>query len=166
MDSHADTCVLGKNFVALSFTNRYCDVQPFSDSYSSTTNVPIAHGATAWDHPDTGETFILIVNEGLYFGAKMEHSLLNPNQIRHFHNVVQDNPYAPMEDLLRIEVPEDDFILPMQTKGVDILFHSRTPNSYELDNCKYVTLTSEHPWNPHQVQTPYESPINDILIGS
>ena len=46
--------------------------------------VPIVSGATAWDDPVTGQTYILIINEGLYYGNKMDHSLINPNQIRDY----------------------------------------------------------------------------------
>ena len=29
----------------------------------------------------TGQTYFLIINEGLYFGTSMSHSLINPNQL-------------------------------------------------------------------------------------
>ena len=45
-------------------------------------NVPIATCATAYDHAGLQETVILVFHETLYFGSAMEHSLLNPNQIR------------------------------------------------------------------------------------
>ena len=42
-------------------------------------NVPIVTGATAYDDPITGETFILLFHESLYYGKKLDHSLINPN---------------------------------------------------------------------------------------
>jgi hypothetical protein len=58
MDSHADTCVFGKNFVVINYSDRVCDVAPYTDSYDNISNVPIGTGATAWDNPATGEVFI------------------------------------------------------------------------------------------------------------
>ena len=55
--------------------------------------VPIVSGATAWDNPVTGQTYILVINEGLYYGNKMEHSLINPNQIRAYGIPLWDNTY-------------------------------------------------------------------------
>ena len=34
-DSHADTCVLGRNFVVLGYTGRKCDVMPYMENYDS-----------------------------------------------------------------------------------------------------------------------------------
>src|SRR6056300_1481681 len=63
-DSNADTCCLGCNFVVLNFIHRLAEVYPYDDKMPSTT-VPIGSGATAYDCPDTNETIILVVNEGL-----------------------------------------------------------------------------------------------------
>jgi len=72
-DTNADTCCLGSNFIALSHSNRSADVHPYSDEYSPIKNVPIVSGATAYDHPD-GNTYILIFNECVYFGTRMNES--------------------------------------------------------------------------------------------
>ena len=81
LDSHADTCALGRNFIPLSYTGRVCDVSPYNQSYQPEKNVPIITGATAYTCQHTGQTYILIINEGLWLGTKMDHSLLNPNQL-------------------------------------------------------------------------------------
>lgn len=84
-DSNADTC-------CLEYTTRTADVFPYDDSYEPITNVPIVSGATAYTN-DEGETFILVINEDLYYGDKLDHSLINPNQVRHNHIHYWDNPY-------------------------------------------------------------------------
>ena len=53
MDSHADTTVLGKNCVILSYTGRECDVAPYSDQYEPLNGIPVVTGATAWTSPET-----------------------------------------------------------------------------------------------------------------
>jgi hypothetical protein len=92
LDNHADTCCLGRNFVPLYFTGQVCDVSPYSDAYEPQRDVPIAAGATAFTIKESGETVILVVNQGLYFGEQMPCSLINQNQLRHFGIKVNDNP--------------------------------------------------------------------------
>src|SRR6056300_696374 len=147
-DSNADTCCLGCNFVVLNFTQRLAEVYPYDDKMPSTT-VPIVSGATAYDCPDTNETIILVVNEGLYYGRKLDHSLFNPNQIRAYGNPVWDNPFDK-ERPLGMELPEK--FIPFQTKGVKVKFQTRAPTPQELENCKMIDLTSKMSWNPQQVQ--------------
>jgi hypothetical protein len=82
----------------------------------------------------------------------LDHSLINPNQLRHYGVTVQDNPFALT--LLRIASPDDEFRMPMQADGTTIFFDSRTPTNYELDQCPHITLSSRALWNPRYVQFP------------
>ena len=70
VDTNADTCYLGSNFIDFSYFNRSGDAHPYSDEYKPMKNIPIASGATAFNHPD-GNTYILIFNDCLSFGTKM-----------------------------------------------------------------------------------------------
>jgi len=92
LDSHAGTIVFGKNCVVLAFTGRECDVSPYTDTYDSIKSVPIAKAGTAWTSTESGTTFILEFNKGLWMCDKMEHTLVNPNRMRLFGITVQDNP--------------------------------------------------------------------------
>ncbi len=42
LDLHADTVVLGRNCVVLSYTGRECDVSPYSDAYQASKGVPMS----------------------------------------------------------------------------------------------------------------------------
>ena len=148
-DSNADTCCLGKNFIVLSFTNRTADVYPYDESYQPMTNVPIVSGATVVDLED-GSSFILILNESLYYGTKLDHSLINPNQLRHAGVDFWDNPYDPHHEL-SIEVDRGPFI-PLKYEGTKLRFQSRAPTSHELDTLPHVELTSSTPWEPTEIQ--------------
>ena len=130
MDSHADTIVFGKNCVVLAFAGRECDVSPYTDTYDSIKSVPIAKAGTAWTSPELGTTFILVFNEGLWMGDKMEHTLVNPNQMRLFGGTVQDNPVC--ESPLYIMTEDGDFVLPLQMKGTNVMANTRTPTAQEL----------------------------------
>ena len=82
----------------------------------------------------------------------MEHTLVNPNQLRHFCVTVQDNPYRSSP--LYIESMDCDFVLPLLDEGTNILPHTRTPSVEELATCRHIVMTSQHEWNPHIVQFP------------
>ena len=98
IDNHADTCCLGKNFVPLAYTNRVCDVHAFTDQVDTISNIPVVTGASAATLPN-GETVILVVHQGLYFGDDMPHSLINPNQIRANSIPFCDDPTDPNRKL-------------------------------------------------------------------
>ena len=149
LDTHADTCALGRNFVPLSYTGRACDVSPYnSDVYESEKDVPIISGATAYTCQNSGQTYILVIHEGLWLGPKLRHSLLNPNQLRFNGVSVFDNPFD-INTTLSIE--HDDTTIPLKLSGTNIFLDTRTPTQHELDNCPHLHLTCETEWNPHTV---------------
>ena len=150
LDSHADTCVLGQNFIVLNYTSRVTDVYGYSKELGAITDIPIVTGATAVDHPVTGETMILVVNEALWYGSRLDHSLLNPNQLRHYGCVVHDNPYDT-ENPLSISYGTNTLV-DLQTKGTLIYGVTRTPTAYELEHCPRHVITSDNVWSPHDVQ--------------
>jgi hypothetical protein len=61
-------------------------------------NIPIVQAGTAYDDPNTGETIILIINQGLYFGDSLPVTLLNPNQMRMNGLEVDDVPKHFVKD--------------------------------------------------------------------
>lgn len=148
-DTNADTCCLGSNFTVLSYTNRTADVYPYDASYEPVKSVPIVSGATTYHHPN-GDAFILIINEALYYGDKLDHSLINPNQVRHNGIGFWDNPYDSSHEL-GIEIYEKDIMIPMQYDGTKLAFRSSVPTEYELNVLPHIILTSSTQWNPGEV---------------
>lgn len=129
-------------------TTRTADVYPYDESYAPMTNVPIVSGATAWDDED-GTTYILVFNESLYYGSKLHHSLINPNQVRMNGVDFWDNPFDPYHRL-SIEVEGGPFI-PMHYVGTKLQFTTRVPTDAELNDCHHIDMTSKQPWEPQQV---------------
>ena len=76
----------------MSASGQCCDVYGFHDNFKVIEDVTIARVATLI-HNEHRRVHILIVNQELYFGASLDHSLINPNQIRHFRIPVSDNLY-------------------------------------------------------------------------
>ena len=150
LDSHADTCALGSNFIPLSFTGRACDVSPYNaDNYEPERDIPIISGATAYTCQDSGHTYILVVNEGLWFGEKLQNTLLNPNQLRYAGVTVADNPFNKKEP---ISIVHDDVTIPLFLTGTTIFLETTTPTQSELDTCPHIHLTCDADWNPQTVQ--------------
>ena len=79
MESHADTIVCSSNCVTMNFTGKEYDVAPYTDAYETINAVPIVHAATSYGNPETGETTILILNEAIWMGETMDHTLVKPN---------------------------------------------------------------------------------------
>ena len=83
-------------------------------------NVPKVTGATAYDDPTTGKVIILFINEGLYYGEKLDHTLINPDEVREYGIPVWDNLHN-RSNPLGIEIDADLFI-PFTIKGTNISF--------------------------------------------
>ena len=147
-DTNADTCCLGTNFIVLQYTNRTANVYTYDSSIAPREGVPIVRGATAYDHED-GNTYILVFNESLYYGSALDHSLINPNQVRHYGNQMWDNPFDQRHKLC-IQV-SNDVEIPMQCKGSKIQFTTRVPSRQELASCPHIVMTSPKEWEPSAV---------------
>ena len=106
LDNHANTTVAGRNCIPIWHTERSCDVAPFSDTYQPMKDVAIVLAATGFTSA-SGNQYILIFHECLYM-PELSHTLINPNQLRHFHTQVQDNPYA--KEPMSIISPDGDFV--------------------------------------------------------
>ena len=150
VDTRADTTCAGATFVPLEFSGKECDVGGFHDNMEPIRDVPIATCATAYDHPGLQETLILVFHETLYFGSAMEHSLLNPNQIRANGLVVDTCPRQYDKSSLHAIVPtQEDITLPFQMFGCISYIPTRLPTNKELESCRYINMTCESEWQPY-----------------
>jgi len=150
LDSHADTCVAGANTVPLWYTDVKVSVSPFIGEYSPLEDVPIASVATAWDCPSDGSTILLVINEALYFGDRMDHSLLCPNQLRDFGLIVNDVPKSYDPNSTHSIIIPGQLELPLQMRGVISYLETRKPTEGELKNCPRYEITSAASWDPYK----------------
>ena len=150
IDSHADTFVAGRNCVPLNYTDRTCDVQPYSDDYAPVTNVPIITAATGYTSA-AGHQYILVFPEAIYMPT-LAHSLCNPNQLRHFGTKVQDNPYAGVP--MGLSTSDNTFTACFQSKGTDIYLNTWTPSPSDLESYPHIVLCSPQLWDPRAVKFP------------
>ena len=147
LDSHADSCAVGSNFRALSTNGEVVSVHPFSDNYHSIPNVSIVEAGTVWTNPKTGKEYLIVLNEALWMGDVMSHSLINPNQIRHSGNALCDDPYYQHRKL-GITLAED--FIPFVADGTILLFRTRSPTDEEIEVLPRIALTNKS-WDPKNV---------------
>ncbi len=102
-DTNVDTCCLGKNFVVLT---------------------------ASFDDPISGETYILVFNESLYYGNKLDHTLINLYQLRAYGIPLWDNRFDPMHSL-SIEV-NPTLTISLRAFGTKVGFCTRVPMTNEL----------------------------------
>mmetsp|Transcript_11237 Transcript_11237/g.16168 ORF Transcript_11237/g.16168 Transcript_11237/m.16168 type:complete len:1367 (+) Transcript_11237:2028-6128(+) len=146
----ADTTCAGSTFIPLEFTGHECDVGGFHDAMTPIKNVPIATCATAYDHMGSQETLILVFHEALYFGSAMEHSLLNPNQIRANGLIVNTCPRQYDQSSLHAIVDNKEGItMPFSMYGCISYLPTRLPTDAELKSCRYIDMTCELEWDPY-----------------
>ena len=158
LDTRADTVCCGRNFRTLVLTGQTCEVKGFHDSLASINDVPVASNATAWTS-EAGVTYILIFHESLTFGEDMDHSLINPNQIRSYGIPVWDNPFDHDK---RMGIDAGDFHIPFASEGSTIFFDSHYPSDFELEHCPHIELTSDSEWDPHRIPMPGSTKSADV----
>ena len=154
LDSHADTSCAGSNMAVLKLTGEMVTVYPFSENLPAVQEVPIATVLTMWESPTTGEPWILVIHEALYFGDRLKESLLCPNQVRAAGNVVQDTPIQfDTSPTHSITVP-NKLELPLEMNGVISFIRTRKPTATEIEQyqtgmLQFVELTENVPWEPY-----------------
>ena len=116
---------------------------------------PYCDAYTALDNTLTGDSILLKVNQGLYFGERNKTSLLNPQQLRVHGVLVQDNPFhqdAPLGITVHHFETQEMQFLPMQLRGSFAGFVTRSPTKYDCDTIKTrLELTADSPWDPNKI---------------
>lgn len=150
MDSHADTCVAGANFVLFDKPSRFVNVYAYSEEYKPLKDIAIATVATVWVDPKTAQEYLLLINEALFFGKRMKHSLINPNQLRANGTEVDDCPRQfRLSSRHAIRLKGDPPVtIPLKMRGVISCFDTTRPKPSDLDDLPRLELTSRLPWEP------------------
>jgi hypothetical protein len=114
MDSHADTCVAGANCTILEYTGRFATVEAYSPDYPSK-EIASATVATTYDSPSSGESYVLILNDG----ETLSFSLLSPNQLRDNDiHVNERHPTHAPDSIIGIYIPSISLSIPFDMEGV------------------------------------------------
>ena len=162
LDSHADTIVAGGNCLLLNHTDRACTVHAYDQSLQPKSDVPIVKAATGFTSRD-GRNYILVFNEALWM-PNLNHSLINPNQLRENGVEVQDNPYASAP--MTINTCDEEFRICLESKGTTIYFSSWLPSLEDLSTYPHIIMSSDREWNPLEIEFPNSSYVEMLEIES
>ena len=156
LDSHADTCVVGKN--ALIILDFETPVRVTGYDKLKVKSYRTVSAALAYDDPKTGEVHILEVHQVIEI-PHLHHNLLCSMQLRVNDVEVNQRPKFltryPTDSSHAIIVPSEGcdvrLTIPLSLKGVTSYFPTRKPTKeeYKRSSTRFE-LTSEAPeWNPH-----------------
>ena len=133
LDSHADTTCCGKGFQLINETGKTVSVEPFLSQYEPVTDIKIGTCITAYDDEKTGQTYILQFHQALYFGDRLETSLLNPNQMRDNNFIVDECPLSLSHDSNTTHsIKVEDLTIDLHLNNVFSGFNCRIPTSEEI----------------------------------
>ena len=132
LDTRADTSCLGANFRYVSDRG-----DGFHGEFDTLQDVPIVRGVTGWKDPSTGKPYLLFINQGLWFGEKLDHSLLNPNQVRHFGTSASDNRW---DESKKFGIDHDDVYIPFTSKGATVYFDTFRPSLADLEDKSFIHI--------------------------
>ena len=128
LDSHADTCCVGRGVMIVNETHRMVNVTPFLQSLGTVSQVPIVSAAVAYDDPRSGEVFILIFHQVLYF-KNMNHCLICPMQLRLNDVVINEQPKFLVDRPNEKDhaIIAENLLIPLELNGVTSFFPARKP---------------------------------------
>jgi hypothetical protein len=168
LDSHADTCVLGRDALIIRDYNRPVEVYGYDPNLGSKTYQTVS-GVVAYNDPHTGEVFHLIINQVIHI-PHLDHHLLCPMQCR-----VNDVTINKMPKFLAVDTTDhmhtltitdprhctETFTLRLALQGVILLLnvHKPTISDWTTGEIRCLALTSETlTWDP--LTTIYEEQEN------
>ena len=162
LDTRADTIVAGANYRLVEDTGTTCSVSGFYGASQTIKGIRVGTVATAWTDAHS-LVHVLIIHEALYFGERLDHSLINPNQIRMNGIPVCDDPCDPYRELgIEYKDDEREVLIPFTCEGATVLFRSRVPTDEEMRDCPKIVLTSEATWEPSSVNMHGKKMLADV----
>jgi hypothetical protein len=171
LDSHNDTCVLGRDaFIILDY-NQPVSIAGYDESLGSKTYQTVS-GVVAYDDPQTRRMLHLIINQAIHI-PHLDHHLLCPMQCRvndvtlnNLPNYLAANPTDQMHALTMTDPNNllQPVILPLTQRGVTLLLNVRSVTINEFNSQYYprLHLTSETlTWDP--ITNLYEQQENAMM---
>jgi hypothetical protein len=158
LDSHADTCVLGRDALIILDYNRPVYIVGYDESLGSKTYQTVS-GVVAYNDPQTGRTLHLIINQAIHI-PHLDHHLFCPMQC-HVNDVIVSNlpkflATDPTDQTHALTLTDPDnplhsVILPLTLRGMTLVLNVRSMTINEFNSRDHLRLhlTSETlTWDP------------------
>ena len=159
LDSHADTCVVGRHALIIHEHPKVVMVSGFDPSQPAR-KATVVDAAIKYTRRDTGDPMILLINQAILV-PEVDHCLLCPMQCRingveinEVPRFLTSHPTTSSHSIV-IADPTDDahhYTIPLQLEGVVSYFEYTLPTSaeFEDENIPHLELTAEGPaWEPY-----------------
>ena len=85
-------------------------------------------------------------------GEHMDHTLINPNQLRHFGTRVQDDPTSSYP--LSIITEDESFSMGLAMTVTIVYAPTFSPSAHDLEKYPHIELSSPNTWDPKRVTFP------------
>ena len=140
MDSQADTCAVGNNFVMLKKADHFISVHPFAEEYKPLCNIPIATISTVWTGSEN-QSYLLVFHKALFFSSCLQHSLICPNQL-HANGITVHNVPCQFDSksTQSINIHDANLHILQSLSGVVSIFNMLAPTSADLETLSCFTL--------------------------
>lgn len=141
LDSWADTSCVGRHAHIDSYVDgKSVTATGFASNLPAINNIPIVNCSFAYDD-ERGRTFLLQINNAIYLGNNMDHSLLCPNQCESNDIRIDLRPrkyYPDSSTASTIFIGEHNLSIPILHKGPLPYIQIRRPTGEELLTCDIV----------------------------
>ena len=168
IDTHADTSCAGRHARIIEYIDgKSYNVAPFHSGYQPLKEIGLVNAIIAIDLED-GSGIILELNNFLNFTDSMDDCILVPMQCR-LHGIIVDDvpkqlcPYGTSTQ--SIYVPEGKIRIPIRFNGPIPYISARYPTDSDMDNFKWITLTSMNEWQPYSSQMDDFNDLNKIAMS-
>jgi hypothetical protein len=147
------------------FTSKTVDVFGYSKELHSMDGIPIATVGSVWTWPTTGDNYLLVINQCVFFGPRLKHSLICPNQLQAHGIVVHDTP-TQFNPTSKHAIIHHDLTISLDMLGFVSYFESRSPKSSEIDTLQQIVLTSDTDWATFSESAPSSHIRHPIYVSS
>ena len=157
IDSHADTCVVGKHALVVQDYNEPVNVIGWNPEVEAQ-SLKTVSAAVKYTHPVSGQRYILVFHQAIHH-PDLEHHLLCPMQMRMQGVEVNETPKFlvrnPNEETFSLKISEEmsdeSLIIPFGLHEVTAYFTVAKPTraEYEDELIPKVDMTAaDLPWDP------------------
>ena len=145
----------------MSVSGQCCDVYGFSDDLKGIEDVPIARVSKRTSN-DQRCVHILIFNQAIYFGASLDHSLINTYQIRNLEYLCLIIRMA-MDKILASTMKTSLYLSRLKVQLC--IFNYCVPTDAAINTCPHMILTyRDLEWDPHDVLMAENRPYGDHAV--
>ena len=141
INNHADTRLLGSNFLPIHYFGRLVDVSGWDVSAGSVEG-PTISGAIAYDHLISGQVYMLVYHKSIHCPRLTSHLMLIMQsrmegvRINELPKFLAEDPDEKTHEIIAYYPlnPNEPLVIPLVLKGVAIYLPSRKPRASEYED--------------------------------